>query len=162
MRKLLVFPIIIAGTFSCKNSTPLYSKEKKEVERFLEKYKQLLQNAKFDSVALLYVDTGFISIGGGDMSIQKIDSIKAFYSRFPKTQNDFQWVNTRIDLLSKNAALVNSLFYWHDKNSPDTTKFSYTGVFFKTNNGWKIMNEHESIDVATLTELIKKSEQPQK
>jgi hypothetical protein len=158
MWKLFTFSMIIVFAVACKNSSPLYSEEKKEVEVFLDNYKQLLQNAKFDSVALLYVDTGFISIGGGDMAIQKIDSIKAFYSRFPKVQNDFRWENTRIDILSKNAALVNSLFYWHDKNSPDTTKFSYTGVFFKANNGWKIMNEHESIDVATLTKLIKRSE----
>ena len=161
MWKLLTFSMIIGVAVSCKNSSPLYSEEKKEVEVFLEKYKQLLQNAKFDSVALLYVDAGFISIGGGDMAIQNIDSIKAFYSRFPKIQNDFRWENTRIDVLSKNAALINSLFYWHDKNSPDTTKFSYTGVFIKPQNVWKIMNEHESIDVATLTKLIKSSEQKQ-
>jgi hypothetical protein len=159
MRKLLALLLIMIIAVSCKNSPASYLKEKKEIQVFLNNYKQLLQSAKFDSVALLYVDTGFISIGAGEMAIQNIDSIKAFYSRFPKTQNDFRWDNTRIDILSKNAALVNSLFYWHDKDSPDTTKFSYTGVFFKTNNDWKIMNEHESIDIVTLTKLIKKSEQ---
>lgn len=161
MMKLLSLSMFLAICISCKYSPPSYSKEESEVEIFLNKYKQLLQNAKFDSVALLYVDTGFISIGNGDIAIQNLDSIKAFYSRFPKIQNDFRWENTRIDILSPETALVNSLFYWHDKDSPDTTKSSYTGVFFKINNGWKIKNEHESIDFATLTKIIMKSEQKQ-
>ncbi len=159
MWKQIYFALIIVITFSCKESSQPYSKEKKEVEVFLDNYKKLLRNAKFDSVALLYVDTGFVSNGHGEMATQNIDSIKAFYSRFPKVKNDFTWANTRIDILSKNTALVNSFFYWHDKNSPDTIKNSYTGVYIKKNNAWKIMNEHESIDLETLTKLIKKSEE---
>ncbi len=161
MWKSLIVSLVFVVILSCKNSPPSYTKEKKEVEVFLDNYKHLLQNANFDSVAMLYVDTGFVSIGSGAMTIQNIDSVKAFYARFPKILNDFRWENTRIDILSKDAALVNSFYYWHDKNSPDTTKFSYTGVFLKTNNGWKITNEHESIDVATLTKLIRNSGQKQ-
>ena len=161
MRNLLILLILTIIITSCKNNAEKYHEEKNQIESFLDNYKHLLREAKFDSVALLYVDTGFVSSGNGEMAIQNIDSIKAFYSRFPKIQNDFRWDNTRIDILSKDAALVNSFFYWHDKNSPDTTKSSYTGVFYKTNNGWKIMSEHESIDIATLTKLIKKAEHKQ-
>ena len=161
MWKSLAFVALIIVTGSCERTTESYSKENKEIQVFLDNYKRLLRNAKFDSVALLYVDTGFVSMVNGEMAIRNIDSIKAFYASFPKVQNDFRWENTRIDVLSKNAALVNSLFYWHDKDSPDTTKSAYTGVFIKTNNHWKIVNEHESIDIATLTRLIKKSEQKQ-
>jgi hypothetical protein len=161
MLKLLSLAFTFAFAVSCSYSTSSYFKEKKEIEVFLDDYKKLLQNAKFDSVALLYVDTGFISIGNGNMTIENIDSIKAFYSRFPKVQSEFRWENVRIDILKNDAALVNCHFYWHDKDSPDTTKSSYTGVFLKINNRWKIKNEHESLDFATLSRLIKKSEQKQ-
>ncbi len=159
MRKILALSMLAVVYFSCGISASSYPKEKKEVEVFLDHYKQLLQNAKFDSVALLYVDTGFISLGNGEKAIQTIDTIKAFYSRFPKIPNDFHWENTRIDILSKGTALVTSFFYWHDKNSPDTTKMSYTGVFLKKNSNWKIMHEHESLDVATMTKIIQSSQQ---
>src|SRR6516164_4042476 len=121
MLKLIVFIMALITAISCRNSPSLYSKQEKEVEVFLENYKHLLQNAKFDSVALLYTDTGFISIGNGQMTIQNMDSIKAQYSRYPKVANDFRWENTRVNILSKDAALVNSTFYWHDLSSPDTT-----------------------------------------
>lgn len=135
-----------------------YQQEKKEIESFLSNYKRLLQNAKLDSVALLYVDTGFISVGNGQIEIQTIDSIKSFYSRMPKILNDFRWGNTRIDVLCKNSALVTSFFYWHNKNELDTIKQSYTGVFIKKDNDWKIMHEHESLDILTMSKIIKDSE----
>ncbi len=158
MKILLTGTLLIMIAISCKNSPSSYSDERKEIQAFLDNYKQLLRNAKFDSVALLYVDTGFISNGNATMAIQNIDTIKAFYSRFPKVQNDFTWTNTRIDILSNQAALVNSLFLWHDKNATDTSKLSYTGIFVKLNNTWKIMSEHESIDAAALMKQIQESE----
>ena len=158
MRKLLSLLFLVTFSLSCQNSATPFHEERKEVEDFLGIYKQLLQNAKFDSVALLYVDTGFVSLADGKKEVQTIDSVKAFYSRLPKILNDFRWEDTRIDILSKKAALVTSFFYWLDKNSPDTTKQSYTGVFLKTDKGWKIMHEHESLDIATMVKIIKNSE----
>jgi ketosteroid isomerase-like protein len=139
-----------------------YKEEKVEIENFMNNYKRLLQNAKFDSVALLYVDTGFVLLGNGQMDIQIMDSIKASYARMPKTPNDFSWEKMRIDILSKRSAFVTSFFYWDDKNKADAIKQSYTGVFIKTDNGWKIIHEHESLDVATMTKIIKESEKNSK
>lgn len=162
MKKVLAFAIVIMIMFACKESETSYAKEKKEVQDFLNNYKVLLRDAKFDSVALLYVDSGFVSNGQGEMATQNKDSIKAFYARFPKVKNDFMWKNTRIDILDKNVALVNSLFLWHDKGSSDTIKNSYTGVYIKKNNVWKIKSEHESIDTETFVKLIKESEKKEK
>jgi len=72
-----------------------YDKEKKEIESFMSNYKRLLQNAKFDSVALLYVDTGCIFMGNGQIDIQTIDSIKSSYGRMSKEPNDFRWENNK-------------------------------------------------------------------
>jgi len=158
---IIICCLLIVG--SCKqNADSSYAQEKSEIENFMTHYKQLLQKAKFDSVALLYVDTGFVSLGNGQMLVQNIDSIKALYARMPKIENDFYWAKTRIDVLSKDAALVTSFFYWHDKNGSDTTKECYTGLFVKSGPTWKILHEHESLDVETIAKLIRKSESQSK
>lgn len=161
MIRIFLFGFAVITILSCQGSLHDYSKQEKEIKAFLDNYARLLQNAKFDSVALLYVDSGFISSGYGQINVQGIDSIKASYSRLPKITNDFRWENTRIKLLSQDAALVTSLFYWHDKDSPDTTKTSYSGVYLKSNTGWKIMHEHESLDLEVLRKMFKQSDQGQ-
>ncbi len=154
MRNILVLMLSFLVFISCQESKKTFSKENEEIEAFLTQYKNLLKATKFDSVALLYVDSGFVSLADGKREVQTIDTVKAFYSRFPKTPNDFRWEKTRIDILSENAALVTGFFYWEDRNSPDTIKQSYTGVYVKTEKGWKIKHEHESLDFATIAKII--------
>jgi hypothetical protein len=157
--KAITFGLAFTFIFSCsQNTSQSYQTETKEIQDFLNNYKRLLQKAKFDSVALLYVDTGFVSLGSGAKDVSSLDTLKSFYSRFPKIENDFYWDDVRIDILNKNAALVTAFFYWHDKGSPDTTKQSYTGVYVKHANQWKIMHEHESVDFMTVAKIIKDSE----
>src|SRR5262245_48418392 len=139
---LFCIPIII----SCNSRQSPFNKETKEVQDFLAKYERHLQKNQFDSIPALYADTGFISLGNGEMSVESMDSIKAFYSRLPKDIDHFRWANTRIDILEKNTALITSLFYVHSIGNNDTLKQCYTGVLQCSAGKWRIKHEHESLD----------------
>ena len=115
-----------------------------ELETFMDSYAIMLRNREMDKIANLYYNGDIIISGNGMNRVVSFDSLKAKYLRQSRDTINFKWENIRIDPLTKDKAMITSIFYWNSNDQSDTLKFSYTGMFIKTVKGWKIKHEHES------------------
>lgn len=109
-----------------------------DVRAFMDNYDQMLQERDMEGIADLYADSALLSIQGTSQMLSQ-DSIRAMYIKSSRAPIDFRWEDIRIQPMSANVVLVTAVFYWGG-DGPS----SYTGVFMKTENEWRITHEHES------------------
>jgi ketosteroid isomerase-like protein len=109
-----------------------------DVRAFMANYDRMLQERDMEGIADLYADSALLSIQGTSQMLSR-DSIRAMYIKSSREPIDFRWEDIRIQPMNANVVLVTTVFYWGG-DGPS----SYTGVFLKTENGWRITHEHES------------------
>lgn len=138
--KLMLVPMIVLVCMACgEQSKTNKLSRKQEIEAFMNNYADLLRAQDMAGIGNLYFENDIVMSGHGRYEVLMLDSVKARYVRSGGEPTRFRWDRTRIELLGDSAALVTAGFYWNDDGPA-----SYTGVFLKTKQGWKIKHEHES------------------
>ena len=149
---------ILAGLQSCKPTTVTVNRkaELDTVKQFYSDYAKALGSGNYKTVGELYTDSGAIIAAQGQIMYMSLDSIKAMYGVNPMPASDFRFDNLHAELLSDSSAMVNAEISWHMKDRPDTSRILYTAVLQKSNKGWKIRHEHESPDLKTMQQMMKR------
>lgn len=126
---------------------------RQEINTLFEHYKNIIEANQFDSLYTLYDKGGVTRAGIGYMERQNIDSLKKEYASYDYETKSFNWVDTRIDILSPTAAVISGKFEWVSNLLNDTARSTYTGIVRKTDTGWLISHEHESWDWSTAKKI---------
>lgn len=112
---------------------------KQELTQFMDAYANWLRTRDFEKIAAAYYDSGVVLSGHGASDFTPYDSILPMYQKQSTEPLMFTWEDIRIDPLSNDLALITARFNWNNSKGN-----SYTGVYIRTNSGWKIKHEHES------------------
>ena len=154
----LILALIITTLQSCKQSIPVTNRndELDTLKQFYTNYAKALGSGNYKTVGELYADSGAIIAAHGQIMTMSLDSIKAMYGVNPMPASDFRFDNLHTELLSDSSAMVNAEIFWHMKDSPDTSRILYTAVLLKSAKGWKIRHEHESPDLKTFQQMLKR------
>jgi ketosteroid isomerase-like protein len=147
--------IIFAALQSCKPATNRNA-ELDTIKQFYMDYAKALGGGNYKTVGELYTDSGAIIAAQGQIMTMSLDSIKAMYGINPMPASDFRFDNLHAELLSDKSAMVNAEIFWHMKDQPDTSRILYTAVLLKSEKGWKIRHEHESPDLKTVKQMLKR------
>lgn len=156
--KIILCSLVIFGALqSCKPTTNR-DEELNTIKRFYIDYAKALGSGNYKTVGELYTDSGAIIAAQGQIMTMSLDSIKAMYGINPMPASDFRFDNLHAELLSDKSAMVNAEIFWHMKDQPDTSRILYTAVLLKSSKGWKIRHEHESPDLKTVKQMLKRME----
>jgi ketosteroid isomerase-like protein len=109
-----------------------------EITIFMDAYARMLRERDLDGMANLYADSASLSLQGNNQMLS-LDSIRAMYQKSSRERIAFRWEDLRIQAMGGLTVLVTAHFYWNDDGPA-----AYTGVFIKTEQGWRITHEHES------------------
>jgi len=137
---------LIISHLACKQPRGIVEKihDADDIKIFYAQYGKAIANADYKHVAELYSNRGAIIISQGHMMNLSLDSIRALYLKNPLPESDFRFEDVHVDFLGDSSAMVDAVIHWHQKEQTDTTKLMYTAVLLKTENSWKIRQEHES------------------
>ncbi len=156
MRKIICLTVLFITIYSCQPSVSTTTDEnaiRQEINALFEHYKNIIETNQFDSLYTLYDKAGVTRGGIGYIERQSINTLKKEYAGYNYETKSFNWIDTRIDILSPTAAVISGKFEWASNLLNDTARSTYTGIVRKTGTEWLIFHEHESWDWSTAKKI---------
>jgi Domain of unknown function (DUF4440) len=145
----------IALTASCAVNVEVDRNGNPEAEAraFMESYAQDLRAGAREAIAARYDRRGAYRVGGGEKTLEPMDSIRAGYTGRWQPPTAFEWHDLSYEVLSDDAVMVVGRFEWTDQRGR-VLPMSYTGLLVKQDGEWRIRLEDEDMSVPVLRNLL--------
>ncbi len=158
MRSILRTPaalVFIALAASCAVNVEVDRDRDPEAEAraFMESYARDLRSGAREAIVARYDRRGAYRVGGGEKTLEPLDSIRASYTGRWQPPTAFEWRDLSYEVLGDDAVMVVGRFEWTDQRGR-VLPMSYTGLLVKQDGEWRIRLEDEDMSVPVLRDLL--------
>lgn len=124
-----------------------------EARAFMESYAQDLRAGAREAIIDRYDRRGAYRVGGGEKTLEPLDSIRAVYTGRWQPPAAFEWRDLSYEVLGDDAVMVVGRFEWTDAQGR-MLPMSYTGLLVRQDGEWRIRLEDEDVSPRALRDLI--------
>ncbi|HEX2076698.1 MAG TPA: DUF4440 domain-containing protein [Longimicrobium sp.] len=124
-----------------------------EARAFMESYAQDLRTGAREAIAARYDRRGAYRVGGGEKTLEPLDSIRAGYTGRWQPPTAFEWRDLSYEVLGDDAVMVVGRFEWTDQRGR-VLPMSYTGLLVRQDGEWRIRLEDEDLSASVLRDLL--------
>jgi hypothetical protein len=124
-----------------------------EARAFMESYARDLRSGAREAIAARYDRRGAYRVGGGEKTLEPLDSIRAAYTGRWQPPTAFEWRDLSYEVISDDAVMVVGRFEWTDQQGR-MLPLSYTGLLVRQDGGWRIRLEDEDVAPRALRNLL--------
>ena len=124
-----------------------------EARAFMDSYAQDLRAGNRQAIAARYDRRGAYRVGGGEKTLEPLDSIRASYTGRWQPPTAFEWHDLSYEVLGDDAVMVVGRFEWTDQRGR-VLPMSYTGLLVRQDGEWRIRLEDEDVSVRVLRDLL--------
>jgi hypothetical protein len=124
-----------------------------EARAFMESYARDLRGGAREAIAARYDRRGAYRVGGGQKTLEPLDSIRAGYTGRWQAPAAFEWHDLSYEVLGDDAVMVVGRFEWTDAQGR-VLPLTYTGLLVRQDGEWRIRLEDEDISPRALRDLL--------
>lgn len=124
-----------------------------EARAFMEAYARDLRAGAREAIVARYDRRGAYRVGGGQKTLEPMDSIRAVYTGRWQPPAAFEWRDLSYEVLGDDAVMVVGRFEWTDPQGR-MLPMSYTGLLVKQDGEWRIRLEDEDVSPRAIRDLL--------
>lgn len=124
-----------------------------EARAFMDAYARDLRSGAREAIVARYDHRGSYRVGGGEKTLEPLDSIRAVYTGRWQPPAAFEWRDLSYEVLGDDAVMVVGRFEWTDRQGR-TFPYSYTGLLVRQDGEWRIRLEDEDVSARALRDLL--------
>ncbi|HEX6369698.1 MAG TPA: hypothetical protein VF006_12330 [Longimicrobium sp.] len=124
-----------------------------EARAFMESYARDLRTGTREAIVARYDRRGAYRVGGGQKTLEPLDSIRAVYTGRWEPPAAFEWRDLSYEVLSDDAVMVVGRFEWTDAQGR-MLPMSYTGLLVRQEGEWRIRLEDEDPSLRAIRDQL--------
>jgi hypothetical protein len=155
LRRIPAILVLLVLSASCAVNVAVQRDRDPEAEAraFMESYARDLRAGAREAIIARYDSRGSYRVGGGQKTLEPMDSIRAVYTSRWEPPAAFEWRDLSYEVLSDDAVMVVGRFEWTEAQGR-VLPISYTGLLVRRDGEWRIRLEDEDVSPRAIRDLL--------